>query len=416
MAQIVPRFDFRIRFHAEDDIGRHRQSHEDAFLVAPDLALFALADGMGGHRAGEVAARLAIEAVKRSIGGRPSQAALDAYVRKPNLETRRRVLARVRRSVEKANEVVRAEAEKNPDWQGMGTTIDVACLARDHAFIAHAGDARVYLARSTAVLQLTHDHAELDTLKAAGVLRPQAGRSFANRLINAVGIGDSILVDTLFVDLTRGDRLLLCSDGVHGQIDSEAEIGDLLRKGSVENAAAALVERAGKRGRDNATAVVVEVGERFVRREASDRGMRARDVERAKLSPLLVDLPTSKVMGALSAAVEVEVAEGAHVPQVVASDLVSYIVLDGLVSCPGDRIVSVGALLFAESLVGVHVRDDLPITQQPTRLLRLRADDFAEVCESDPTLAVALYRRLATHLARSAQPRRLSLRDPGPRK
>jgi hypothetical protein len=90
---------------------------------------------------------------------------------------------------------------------------------------------------------------------------------------------------------------------------------------------------------------------------------------------------------------------------VIASDLVSYIVLDGLVRCDGDRLVSVGALLFSESLVGVAVRGELPVTENQTRLLRLRADDFTEVCAGDPGLAAELYRRLATHLARSGQSR-----------
>jgi serine/threonine protein phosphatase PrpC len=388
-----------------EDIGRSRSQNEDAHLVAPELALFAVADGMGGHAAGEVASRLAVDEVRRSIGGTRSQRAIEAYVREPSLQTRRAVLARLKRAFEHANTRVQAEAQSRPGMVGMGTTLDVAWLARDHAFIGHAGDSRVYLARSRAVLQLTQDHAEIESLKATGVLGAHGRPRGANRLLNAVGLKDTLIVDTLFVDLARGDRLLLCTDGVHGQIDSEGEIGELLRTGSVEDGARALVQRAGAKGRDNATALVVEIADRFVRREVSDRGVRARDIERAKLSPLLIELPISRVMSALAAAVEIELSDGELVPQVVASDLVSYIVLDGLVRCDGDRLVSVGALLFSESLVGVAVRGELPVTENQTRLLRLRADDFTEVCAGDPGLAAELYRRLATHLARSGQSR-----------
>jgi hypothetical protein len=253
------------------------------------------------------------------------------------------------------------------------------------------------------MLQLTQDHAEIESLKATGVLSPHGKARGGSRLINAVGLSDDVHVDTLFVDLGKGDRLLICSDGVHGQIDSEAELSELLRIGTAEDAARALVTRAGQRGRDNATAVVIEVAERFVKRSDDDRGFRSRDLERAQLAPLFVDLPLSSVMAALAAAVEIEFDAGASVPQVVASDLVAYVVLDGLVRCENDRVVTVGAVIFPESLVAVPVVGELPVVAETSRLLRLRADDFAEVCSADRLLAAELYRRLATHLARARQ-------------
>jgi serine/threonine protein phosphatase PrpC len=402
VTQIVPRFDFRVAFKVAEDIGRSRDTNEDAHLVDPALALFAVADGMGGHPAGEVASRLAIEEVRKSIGSQRTQATMEAYFRDPNVETRRHVLLRLRRAIEHANERVREEGRADPTHTGMGTTLDVVWLARDHAFVAHTGDGRVYLARPSAVLQLTQDHVEAERLKATGVLSPH-NRNRTSRLLNAVGIAEHVDVDTLFVDLSRGDRLLICSDGVHGQIDSEGELAELLRTGNSEGAAHALVARVAQRGRDNATALVIEIADRFVRRNDDDRGFRSRDVERAQLAPLFTDLPLSSVMAALAAAVEIEFEAGALVPQVVASDLVAYIVLDGLVRCEGDRVVTVGALLFPESLVSIPVSGELPIAAERSRLLRLRADDFSEVCQADRALACELYRRLAVHLARARQ-------------
>jgi hypothetical protein len=160
-----------------------------------------------------------------------------------------------------------------------------------------------------------------------------------------------------------------------------------------------LIAHAGKLGRDNATAIVIEVGDRFVKRNDHDRGLNAADLERARQSPLLVDLPLSFALTALSAAVEIEVSEGDSVPRVVANDLVAYIVLDGVVRYADERRVGAGALLYAESLVGVLAQGEPPICEQTTRLLRVRADDFAEIC-TDPRLASELYRRLALHLAR----------------
>lgn len=397
MASILPRFDYRVDYALEKDQGRERSTYEDAALVASELAVFAVADGMGGHAAGEVAARLAIEETRAALASRAAQRAVEAYVQRADLPSRREVFAQLRAAVERANERVRRDAASNEEHRGMGTTLDVVWLARDHAFVAHAGDGRVYLARARAVLQITQDHTTTEVLRSEGQHAPSGYRS---GITNAIGLSDAIAVDMAFVDVTRGDRLLVCSDGVHSQIDGEAELAELLRTGNAALAARALIARAAEGGRDNATAIVLEVGERFVRRGDRDRGLDSADLERARQSPLLVDLPESFALSALTAAVEVEVGVGDRVPRVVASDLVAYIVLDGVIHYPtSGRRMGAGALVFPESLVSVTGAGEAPIAEQTARLLRVRADDFAEVC-SDPRLAAQLYRRLAQHLAR----------------
>ncbi len=403
MPSILPRFDFRAEIGAATDTGSKRSGNEDAYAVRPDLALFAVADGMGGHRAGEVAARIAIEETVAALSSPSAIRAVERYVSNAGLESRRKVLACLRRAVEQANQRIRREALDNPDYSGMGTTLDVVWLARDHAFIAHAGDGRVYLARSRAVLQLTHDH-NLSSQPSRvpdglGISVSDGGAS--SGITNALGLSDAVQVDTLFVDVGPRDRLLLCTDGVHGQLEGEPEISELVRSGSPEAAARAFIVRAGEGGRDNATAVVVEIAERFVKRPDRDRGLRPADLERARQSPLLVDLPLPLALTALSAAVEIEVALGSAVPRSIASDLVAYIVLEGVVKHPDGRTVGAGALLYPESLVGVWGQAGPPVAQQTSRLLRVRADDFAEIC-SEPRFAAELYRRLAAHLARLA--------------
>ncbi len=394
----MPRFDFRAEFALASDIGATRDQYEDASLVAPQIGVFAVADGMGGHLAGEIAAKYAVDEVQRALSGRSAQRVLEAYVARADLSARRHVFAELRRAVERANAFIRADGEQNPEHRGMGTTLDVVWFARDHAFIAHAGDGRVYLARQRAVLQLTQDHTAQTSAKTDGFGRVIAAGSRSG-ITNALGISDVVTVDMLFVDVSRGDRILICSDGVYGQIEGEAELSELLRESSAEKAVKALVAKAARLGRDNATAIVVEVQDRFVKRKEHDRGLNAADLERARQSPLLVDMPTSFALTALSAAVEIEVGEGESVPRQVASDLVAYIVLDGIVRYPDERRVGAGALLYAESLVGVPGQGEAPVCEQTTRLLRVRADDFSEIC-ADPRLASELYRRLALHLAR----------------
>jgi serine/threonine protein phosphatase PrpC len=395
-AQILPRFDFRADFAVARDKGSRRTSYEDAALLAPEIGVFAVADGMGGHQAGEVAARVAIESVRRVIGGRESQRIIETYVGRPDLDSRRAVFACLRRAFEVANRDVRDDAAKDATHGGMGTTLDLVWLARDHAFVAHAGDGRVYLARARAMLQLTQDHSLNANLRAT----PGGSAPRGSGITNAIGLSDGLTVDTLFVDLGRGDRVLVCSDGVHGQVEGEAELAELLRSGAPEYSSQNLVGRAAEHGRDNATAIVIEVGERFVRRTDRDRGLVAADLERARQSPLLVDLPQAFTLSALSIAVEVEIAAGELVPRLVTSDLVAYIVLDGVICYPNEnRAVGAGALVFPESLVAVAGQEELPVAEHSARLLSVRADDFADIC-SDPRLAAELYRRLAAHIAR----------------
>jgi len=400
---ILPRFDFRAAFGVASDRGSKRETNEDAHAVVPELAVFAVADGMGGHRAGEVAARLAIEEIVSALGSPGAIRAVERYVTNAGLDSRRKVLAFLRRSVERANARIRREALDNPDYSGMGTTLDVVWLARDHAFIAHAGDGRVYLARSRAVLQLTSDHTLVARPSGAsdGLGLGSSESAPSSGITNALGLSDAIQVDTLFVDLGPRDRLLLCTDGVHGQLAGEQEVSELIRNGTPDAAARALIMRAGEGGRDNATAVVVEIADRFVKRPDRDRGLSPADLESARQSPLLVDLPLPLALTALSAAVEIEVAQQASVPRSIANDLVSYIVLEGLVKHPDGRSVGAGALLYPESLVGVWGMAGPPVAEQTSRLLRVRADDFAEIC-SEPRYAAELYRRLAAHLARLA--------------
>src|SRR6185369_7952691 len=208
MSSILPRFDFRAEYSLTSDIGATREHYEDAALVAPELGVFAVADGMGGNLAGEVAAKLAVEQVKASLAGRSAQRALESYVAGADLNARRRVFAELKRAVERANAFIRDDAEQNPEHRGMGTTLDVVWFARDHAFIAHAGDGRVYLARQRALLQLTNDHTGQAVFKVDGF-----GRSVApaqgSGITNALGINEVVTVDMLFVDVSRGDRLLI---------------------------------------------------------------------------------------------------------------------------------------------------------------------------------------------------------------
>jgi serine/threonine protein phosphatase PrpC len=407
----IPRFDFRVDYAGTTDVGKIRKNNEDALVIVPELALFGVADGMGGHAAGEVASRIALETVVSVMREKEARRVLDRFPKDPSLDARHAMFALLRRTFQRANDAVRAEADARKEAMGMGTTIDIAVLLRDRAFVAHTGDGRVYLARPSAVIQLTHDHALFESLVAAGSVRhtPRVGggerRRGRNPLVNAIGIAKEVSVDTCFVELTRGDRLLLCSDGLYSEFDSETLLGQILRTGSADEGVNALMSYALRRGgRDNATAVVIEVCERFVARATPDgeptSGPVSSDILVARHSALLEDLPISSVLAALAAAVEVEIAKDERVPRLVASDWVCYIVVSGQVRMPDGRVLGPSGLLFVESLMGVAREGDLPTVIESARLMRLRADDFAEVCAEDVELSNALHVRIARHLAR----------------
>jgi PPM family protein phosphatase len=396
--RILPRFDYRIDFASATDVGLVRQNNEDRLLCCPELALFGLADGMGGHAAGEVAAQIAVDTVRAELLRTPATAILNGYVADPNIEARREVFALLRRVTEAAHHAVLEARRKEPSYEGMGTTLDFVLLAHSRAFFAHAGDSRAYLVRPTATVQLTQDHALYETLRAAGTPTPPR-KPRRNPLVNAIGLAATVSVDTLFVDLARGDRILLCTDGVHNAIDSEASLSRFCGKGSPEEVAAGLIKHARDRGgHDNASVIVLDIRDRFVRR-ADDAGPSARDLSILSACPLLSGMPPAAVLGALAAGVEVEVATGDRIPRDVASDLVAYLVLDGVVELPDGRRIGPSGLLFAESLVGARRKGELPVAGGRTRLIRIRNDDFAEVCEHDAELASALYQRLARYLA-----------------
>jgi PPM family protein phosphatase len=408
----VPRFDFRVDFASATDVGKVRQNNEDSLAMVPELALFALADGMGGHAGGEVASRLAIDTVVAALREKESRRTLDRFHKEPTLEARHSMFHLLRAAFQQANDAVRAEADSRQESSGMGTTLDVALLVRDRAFVAHTGDGRVYLARPSAVIQLTHDHALFESLLAAGTMRRATPRPTGdsrrrrNPLINAIGMAPNVSVDTFFVELTRGDRLLLCSDGVHGAIESEALLGQLLRTGSAEDAGNALIAYALRRGgHDNSTAIVVDVCDRFVARTAPDgepsSGPISSDILVARHSALLEELPVSSALAALAAAVEVEIPKDERVPRLVASDWVCYIIVSGQVMMPDGKVLGPSGLLFVESLMGVAREGELPKVVESARLMRLRADDFAEVCGQDVELSNALHVRIARYLART---------------
>lgn len=229
--------------------GRLRPHNEDSLLVDPRRGLFAVADGMGGHAAGEVASRLAIEATDDVLG----QAR----------ETGTDLADILKRAVEEANGRIADHTTKNPEFQGMGTTLVAGVAVEDILWIAHVGDSRAYLIRDGALSQLTTDHSFVNELVRLGMLsREEAARDPRRNVVTrALGSGVSVAPDIIPQKIRPDDLLLFCSDGLNTMLTDQAILDVVLANdGDPERCCEALIEEANEAGgEDNITVVFLSV-------------------------------------------------------------------------------------------------------------------------------------------------------------
>ena len=219
-----------------------RSSNEDALLVDPERGLFVVADGMGGHNAGEVASSLAVKSIGEflSDGTPPSLNLLDEAMRL-------------------ANDHILAVAAREPDYAGMGTTVVVAFLTDRQAIYAHVGDSRIYLSRGGKLMQLTQDDSWVAAaLSGAAEEREIEQHPMRHVLTKVVGLRPELQPSVGECPFATGDVLLLCSDGVHGAVPGEKLASLLASRKPVAKIAESIVRDAIARGAtDNVTAVVV---------------------------------------------------------------------------------------------------------------------------------------------------------------
>ncbi len=230
------------------DTGLMRDHNEDYFSckALEESTLFVVADGMGGHDAGEVASRLAVEAACKEV----QEGAKGNYDPQKLLE----------QAVQRANaEVIREGLSKGSN---MGTTLTMALMTEDRAYIASVGDSRTYWIENGSIRQITEDHSLVAKLVSAGKLTKEESRNHprANLLYRTIGSDENVKVDTFKVDLKRGDSLLLCSDGLWGEMTDEEIHRVCAGEKDLITTCSRLIQAAKDNGgKDNITAVVVKV-------------------------------------------------------------------------------------------------------------------------------------------------------------
>ncbi len=250
----LPRVLASVKMGAKTDLGRVRDNNEDKFdffepedpaMLAAKGSFYAVADGMGGHSAGQIACEMALKTVLALYYGDPS----------PDKD------ASLRRAVIEANSLIYDTAQAIPDRQGMGTTLTAAVLCEDTLMLAQIGDSRAYLLRGGKISQMTEDHswvAEQVRLGTMTLAEAQVS-PFRNIITRSVGTAALVEPDIYTHAVQPGDTFVLCSDGLTGHVEP-AEIQGIVAAQSPSAAALALVDLANERGgRDNITALVLSV-------------------------------------------------------------------------------------------------------------------------------------------------------------
>ena len=236
----------RLSSCAKSDIGLSRNTNEDNYLVDETRALFVVADGMGGHAAGDVASRIAIESVDESL----------------HLTDNRSIHDKLCHAIEQANEKIAQEAHENKEWKGMGTTLTILLIDQNQGFLAHVGDSRLYLSRSAKFQQLSDDHSLIGAQLRSGI-RTEKQAEFSNLghiLLQAVGITPKLDFCCSQFTLEVGDRLLLCSDGLTNMVNDREIEASLQKPGTIKNLCNELLSRAlSAGGKDNITVLLVQI-------------------------------------------------------------------------------------------------------------------------------------------------------------
>lgn len=226
--------------------GLVRQNNEDAYILIPKLQLYGVADGMGGHAAGEVASSLAVDALVKYIQRNAGSAQPE------------KVLAG---AVQHANREIYRQAQKEPSRAGMGTTLSVAWVFESTVYLAHVGDSRIYLFRNDTLKLLTKDHSFVGEMMRNGNMTQEEAQHHPQRnlLTRALGIEQDVLVDTDRVSLKEQDTLLLCTDGLSSLLSSEEICQVLSNPDNLSSKLNVLIDLALKRGgHDNITVLLVQ--------------------------------------------------------------------------------------------------------------------------------------------------------------
>ena len=250
---------------AKTDVGRKRKDNEDRFCLDPALGLYVVADGMGGHAAGEVASRLAVETIQEWMEKYLSGA--DAAIVAPTPVSASPEAGFLVSSIHLANRIILDAAKQRREYAGMGTTVVAALAQQANVVLAHVGDSRIYRVRDGEIAQVSRDHSFVQQQVDSGIVsEAEAHQSqYRHMITRALGLKDSIDVDLVEQPAQAGDTFLLCSDGLSDLLDDEEILATVREHASdLDRTCQVLVDRANAKGGDDNVTVLLfqaQVGE-----------------------------------------------------------------------------------------------------------------------------------------------------------
>jgi PPM family protein phosphatase len=387
----------KLQFHAATDVGRKRSHNEDNYLVDSDLGLFIVADGMGGHAAGEVASAVAVRTVHEVVK-KHADLLQDRATHGPRSEVSvREILSMLELSIQTASQRIHSEAQQDKKKRGMGTTCSVLLVVDSYAYVAHVGDSRIYLQRGDYMHQITEDHTVANELLRLGMVSPDqlAKVPRKNAITRAVGVYQHAEVDTLTLEVVPKDRFLLCSDGLHGYFDDTGEdLRSYLAEEDGEVVVNKLVAFANEHGgKDNITGVLVQLGSG----DNSD-SVRARRVEmkREMLAglPLFSRLSERELLHVMQVADVYQYEAGEHIVRQGERGDQMFVMLQGrlkVASGPTTLIELGPGEHFGEmALIRNMPRSADVVAMVPSEVVCIRRSDFFDIIRSEPHIAVKL--------------------------
>jgi len=246
-----------IRAAGMTDVGCVRKHNEDSFLAAPELGLYVVADGLGGHAAGEVASRIVVERVAQFVAETTEKDRTWPLEYDTTLSFDGN---RLKVALLLSDQAIADDIRRNPERETMGSTVVACLLSGPKATLAHVGDSRAYILNKEEIRQVTRDHSWVAEQVANGILTPSEARvhPFRNVITQALGNGGDLEIEVQELELGKSDRLLLCSDGLSGMV-GDSQIWDIVKQSpDLQTAVEALITVARDNGgEDNITAVLV---------------------------------------------------------------------------------------------------------------------------------------------------------------
>ena len=387
-----------VKFFAATDVGRIRDHNEDNFLVDKKIGLFVVADGMGGHAAGEVASALAVRTVHEEL--KKEQSMLDDFLRGARGAARvsqTDIITLFEHAVHRACARIHEQAVADPEKRGMGTTLSALLVLGVTGFIAHVGDSRIYMTRGNVTSQVTEDHTVYNELIKKGKLTPEQIAKVSakkNAITRAVGVYERVEVDTLSLELLPGDQFVLASDGLTQYLREEGELGEHVSVDAGDEAVRGLIHLANDRGgSDNITVILVRMLGDAAEAEERKRRLALKREVLVKM-PIFARLAERELLRVLQVAEVLQFAPGARVISEGDKGDELFIMLSGKagVSKGGSQLTTLGmGEHFGEmALIRAAARSATVIAETQAEILCIRRAQFFEILRREHEIGVKI--------------------------